>query len=62
MSCTLQVCVYNIIPEKGSLAQRQRAADQLFPKGSRIAVIEPFFKVMASGEPGVRVDNPNEVR
>lgn len=57
-----QVCMYNMIQEHGSLMKRQQAADRMFPKGSRLAIMEPFFKVMASGEPGVRVDNPKEVR
>lgn len=37
------------------------AAQALFPRGQRLAIIEPFFKVMMDGTPGVRVDNPAEV-
>jgi hypothetical protein len=33
----------------------------VFPKGQRIAIIEPYYKVMADGTRGVRVDNPAEV-
>jgi hypothetical protein len=36
-------------------------AQQVFPKGQRIAILEPYYKVMADGTLGVRVDNPAEV-
>jgi hypothetical protein len=37
------------------------AAQRVFPKGQRIAIIEPHYKCMADGTLGVRVDNPAEV-
>ncbi|WIA16369.1 hypothetical protein OEZ85_013065 [Tetradesmus obliquus] len=37
------------------------AAQRVFPKGQRIAILEPYFKVMMDGSLGVRVDNPAEV-
>jgi hypothetical protein len=37
------------------------AAQRVFPKGQRIGIIEPFYKVMMDGTLGVRVDNPAEV-
>lgn len=36
-------------------------AQQLFPKGQAVAIIEPFYKVATDGTLIVRVDNPSEV-
>ncbi|GIL57423.1 hypothetical protein Vafri_12656, partial [Volvox africanus] len=34
---------------------------RVLPEGRPMAVIEPFYKVMMDGTPGIRVDNPREV-
>lgn len=43
------------------LGARARAAARLLPEGARVGVAEPFFKLMADGTYGVRVDNPQEL-
>ena len=43
------------------LGDRARAAARLLPEGARVGVAEPFFKLMADGTYGVRVDNPQEL-
>jgi hypothetical protein len=32
-----------------------------FPEGSKITIIEPFYKISRSGERGIRVDDPDDV-
>lgn len=51
-----QVSFYNTFRQAFTVAQ------QLFPKGQAVAIIEPFYKVAADGTRMVRVDNPAEVR
>ena len=43
------------------LGERARAAARLLPEGARVGVAEPFFKLLADGTYGVRVDNPQEL-
>jgi hypothetical protein len=42
--------------------ERLTAAASLFPKGQHLLVLEPYYKLMADGTLGVRVDNQAEVR
>lgn len=60
---SLQVHMYNIpsLPAMTTTMADLRKAQELFPEGQALAVIEPFFKLMLDGTYGVRVDNPAEV-
>lgn len=37
------------------------AARHAFPMHQAVAILEPYYKLMADGDYGVRVDNPAEV-
>ncbi|KXZ52930.1 hypothetical protein GPECTOR_8g306 [Gonium pectorale] len=60
----IMVALYNYLPSGlahlSGLAAMRVAAREL-PEGQPVAIIEPFMKIMADGQPGVRVDNPKEV-
>ncbi|GLC48877.1 Mitochondrial import receptor subunit TOM70 [Pleodorina starrii] len=56
----VRLAVYNLIPALGGLAGMVAGAKAL-PEGRAVAVLEPFFKRMADGTTGVRVDNPLEL-
>jgi hypothetical protein len=58
-----QVHMYNIpsLPALTTTLADLRKAQELFPQGQGLAVIEPFFKLMLDGTYGIRVDNPAEV-
>lgn len=55
--------MYNIpsLPATTTTMADLRKAQELFPEGQPLAVIEPFFKLMLDGTYGIRVDNPAEV-
>lgn len=59
----LKLVVYNLLPSGGnqSAAQRERTAARVLPNHTRIAVLEPLFKLLADGTYGVRVDDPREL-
>jgi hypothetical protein len=59
----LQVHIYNVpsLPELTTTSADLHKAQALFPEGQRLAVIEPFYKIMLDGTRGIRVDNPAEV-
>ena len=39
----------------------QATANQALPEGSTVIIAEPFLKIMADGQRGIRVDNPAEI-
>lgn len=51
----IPVQIYNV-PRVHNL----RDAQGFLPKGKRVAVVEPYFKVRSDGTLGIRVDNPEE--
>jgi hypothetical protein len=57
----LQLCVYGMLDDQMPLKYKMMQAESLFPKGLKVAVLEPFYKTMQDGNLGVRVDNPAEV-
>jgi hypothetical protein len=58
----MQVSIYNFIPSQGmTLIQRVKAASQSLAEGKQVSIIEPYYKIMADGRPGIRIDNPLEV-
>lgn len=60
----VKLAVYNLLPPGArgmSEAERERAAALRLPKGARVAVVEPFFKLMVDGSYGVRVEDPREL-
>jgi hypothetical protein len=60
-SYAAQVYVYGMLdPAHRGPDTHRRAASKL-PKGRRVAVIEPFYKVAADSSIMIRVDNPAEV-
>ena len=60
-----KLALYNALAPGGgglSYAAYCRAAVRCLPERSRVAIIEPFFKIMAEGAYGVtRVDDPSEL-
>ena len=50
-----------MFPEALSLRERLKDAQELLHPGTKVAIIEPFFKLMADGTVGVRVDDPRDV-
>lgn len=60
----MQVFVYNHpgVEAGPSFRHKLTAAQKVFARGSAVAILEPFYKLMADGTHGVRVDNPTEVR
>jgi hypothetical protein len=60
----VRISVYNMMPAlkpETSMLQRAKHANELFPVGQGIAIVEPFYKLMLDGSFGVRVDNPKDV-
>ena len=41
---------------------KQKMAEQKFPKGLRLKISEPFYKIFRDGNLGIRVDTPNELQ
>lgn len=62
--CPTGIVIQHPWPAAGRRACYKRAftlAQQLFPKGQAIAIIEPYYKLATDGSFLVRVDNPAEV-
>jgi hypothetical protein len=57
-----QVSLYNMVPEGLSMLHRLKEAERLLHPGVKIAIIEPFYKLMLDGTTGVRVDHARDVR
>ncbi|EFJ53047.1 hypothetical protein VOLCADRAFT_85918 [Volvox carteri f. nagariensis] len=57
---TVMVSVYNLLPSNLAGVPGLRAGERALPEGRHVAIIEPFYKRMADGTQGVRVDNPRE--
>ncbi|KAK9804206.1 hypothetical protein WJX72_001253 [[Myrmecia] bisecta] len=57
----VRVLIYNMVPEGLDLRQKQAFTERNLPRGTSVAILEPFYKLMADGNYGVRVDNPAEV-
>lgn len=53
---------YNQLPGGVTGAQAQPLADARFPRGTTIAIAEPYLKVFWAGTRGVRVDTPADLR
>ncbi len=53
--------MYDMIPRGLSGMPGMVAGAKALPEGRPIAILEPYYKVMADGSLGVRVDNPLEV-
>jgi hypothetical protein len=58
----VQLHIYNMLPDSlNTVAKKLAAAERKLPRGTHLAIVEPFFKMMADGDFGVRVDDPQEV-
>jgi len=58
----VKLVVYNLNPPFNPSGRDVHAAQcELLPHHSLVAVIEPFFKLLADGTYGVRVDDPREL-
>ena len=54
----VQLDLYNMI----SLGiNKWELAEKKFPKGARLKILEPFYKIFKDGNRGIRVDSPNEI-
>ena len=55
----VQLHLHNVLP----LARnKHKMAEQKFPKGLRLKISEPFYKIFKDGNLGIRVDTPNELQ
>ena len=61
-STTMPLHLIPAVPDNKDFAKRIKVAEKMLPAGKRLAVVEPFYKVMRDGTRGIRVDNPKEVR
>lgn len=58
----IQLGLYNQLPGGASGPESQAAADACFPRGTKLAIAEPFMKVFMDGNRGIRVDAPADIR
>eukprot|EP00933_Yihiella_yeosuensis_P032668 TRINITY_DN2628_c1_g1_i1.p1 TRINITY_DN2628_c1_g1~~TRINITY_DN2628_c1_g1_i1.p1 ORF type:complete len:1082 (+),score=226.59 TRINITY_DN2628_c1_g1_i1:42-3287(+) len=52
----VSLAVYNVPAVKDVFE-----AQEWLPEGTKLSIIEPFFKTRADGTPGIRVDNPDDI-
>lgn len=59
----MQVCVYDHpdVPTSSNFQLNLATAQKVFARGLAIAVLEPYYKLVADGSYAVRVDNPAQV-
>jgi hypothetical protein len=57
----LQLYIYNMLPGGLSKSQEMAAANRALHVGTRLALIEPYFKRTMDGGLGIRVDDPADV-
>jgi hypothetical protein len=60
VSTSFQVCIYNWpgLATARNSAERWAMTDEHFSPGTHLGVIEPYYKLMADGMHGIRIDNP----
>ncbi len=58
----IPIAIYNYIPGKMSRLNGIEYARKHLPKGTRVSIAEPFTKILADGNRGVRIDDPREFR
>lgn len=58
----IQIALYNYVPGKMSRLNEMEYARKHLPKGTRVSIAEPFTKILADGNRGVRIDDPREFR
>jgi hypothetical protein len=56
----MQLAIYNLLPGGLSKSQEMAAANNTLPAGTRLAIIEPYFKRTMDGGVSIRVDDPAE--
>ena len=54
----VQISLYNVIPQG---PDKITLAENIYPRGLEIKIIEPFFKIFRDGNRGIRVDDPCDV-
>ncbi|GFR49201.1 hypothetical protein Agub_g11114, partial [Astrephomene gubernaculifera] len=57
----VRVSIYNLLPSNVVGLRGLKEGARVLPEGQAVALIEPYYKIMSDGAPGVRVDNPKEV-
>eukprot|EP00971_Amphidinium_carterae_P082818 1638725-Amphidinium_carterae.1 len=58
----VQLGLYNMLPGAPTGKKLLLMAEQRFPKGTKLSIAEPFYKIFRDGKRGVRVDDPPDVR
>mmetsp|Transcript_12169 Transcript_12169/g.18677 ORF Transcript_12169/g.18677 Transcript_12169/m.18677 type:complete len:751 (-) Transcript_12169:789-3041(-) len=58
----IQIALYNYVPGKMSRLNETEYARKHLSKGTRVSIAEPFTKILADGNRGVRIDDPREFR
>eukprot|EP00971_Amphidinium_carterae_P025368 500714-Amphidinium_carterae.1 len=62
----VQLGLYNMLPGAPTVRPTGKKAllmaEERFPKGTKLSIAEPFFKIFLDGNRGVRVDDPSDVR
>lgn len=56
-SHAIKVSLYNLVPSSAKMKEVR----QLLPDGTKLAILEPYYKTFADGSSGIRVDNPADV-
>ena len=61
----ITVCFYNCMPEVNtsiSISEKSRLGRERFPKGTQIAIANPYYKVAIGSNRVVRVDDPLDIK
>lgn len=58
----IKITLYNFLPSGVSGDDANALGKQMLPKGSRVKIAEPFYKIFRDGSRGIRVDDPNEIQ
>lgn len=59
-SCLL-ICFYNVLPDGIRGADAEELLEDEFPLGATLRIAEPFYKIFADGQRGIRVDTPSDL-
>lgn len=58
----VQLGIYNMLPGGPTGAKAHHLAQQVFPKGLKVSIAEPFYKIFMDGMRGVRIDEPPDLK
>jgi len=56
------IALYNFLPQGVTGTAAEAMAFEKIPRGSHVQIAEPFLKIFNSGQRGIRIDNPQDLR